>query len=916
MFARVVRWVLRRPVQVIAITCLLAAAGAVLGLRLDVSADVDTLVDRDSPAFEATARYKQNFGEDPIAVLVQGDLRRTVLTPDLGRLVLLEQCLAGTIPPVARAGAPTACRELAEMKAVKAVYGPGTFIDTSVTELRKGFMQQQRQAETAAGQAGEQSAEAARRRGASKAAQRRAGEAARREGLAEFDRLVLGLGLKYGLTSVPAIDNPDFVSRLVFQPGPGVPVPKARFAPLFPNSNAAVVQVRLRSGLAAAERSRAAEMVERAVAHPDFRLGEGTRYVVTGAPVLVEALGEEVKRSALILLVAALIVMAGTLALVFRTRLRLLPLAVAIGAAALTFGAVSLVGGSLTVASIAALPVLIGLAVDYAIQLQARFDEARGGPEVGARDGEGTRPAASAAEIAARAGAPTIASAAVATIAGFLVLLLSPTPMIRGFALIVVLGIVLAFACALTAGFAALSLWSDRSGRPLDVPPPLPRLRTAVRRVGSRLAATPPARPVGDAARRLAPGGRPDRGALAALAGRPVAYVVEQRRRVLLAGMLLAVVGWAASTQHEVVSDVRALVPQDVPALKNSATFERETGVAGEIDIVVRSDRLTEPAIVAWMSKLREGVLAANGYRPEQGCGRGSSARLCPAFSLPELFRGAGSIDRAYVEEVLDAVPPYVSRSVVSADRQTASLAFGIPLLPLAEQKQVVEGIERRLEERPPGVAAEVVGLPVLAAEASDELSSPIQRFLLLAVGLVAVFLVLLVQRRHVGRAAVPLIPIGLATGWSALVLFALRIPLNPLSASLGALVLAISTEFAVLLSARYEEERARGASPARAVELTYSSTGAAVVASGVTAIAGFAALVASDLRVLRDFGAVTVVDLAVSLAGVMLVLPAALVWAEARGPISWRALDPRRRGSTRAGGTAERQSPASTSGR
>ena len=36
----------------------------------------------------------------------------------------------------------------------------------------------------------------------------------------------------------------------------------------------------------------------------------------------------------------------------------------------------ALVGASLTMASIAVLPVLIGLAVDYAIQFQSRVDEA------------------------------------------------------------------------------------------------------------------------------------------------------------------------------------------------------------------------------------------------------------------------------------------------------------------------------------------------------------------------------------------------------------------------------------------------------------------------------------------------------------------------------------------------------------
>ena len=45
--------------------------------------------------------------------------------------------------------------------------------------------------------------------------------------------------------------------------------------------------------------------------------------------------------------------------------------------AALTFGAMALVGAGLTMAALAVLPVLIGLAVDYAIQLQSRVEEQR-----------------------------------------------------------------------------------------------------------------------------------------------------------------------------------------------------------------------------------------------------------------------------------------------------------------------------------------------------------------------------------------------------------------------------------------------------------------------------------------------------------------------------------------------------------
>ena len=237
-------------------------------------------------------------------------------------------------------------------------------------------------------------------------------------------------------------------------------------------------------------------------------------------------------------------------------------------------------------------------------------------------------------------------------------------------------------------------------------------------------------------------------------------------------------------------------------------------------------------------------------------------------------------------------MPPYFSQAVITEDRTTATLAFGIRLMPLDRQKEVIDDIERRLDP-PAGVEAAVVGLPVLAADANDTLADPLRRFLTLLAGLLLVFMVLRVVRRSTREAAIPLIPIALATGWSALVLFLLRIPLNPMSAVLGALVIAISTEFSVLLSARYREERQGGAEPEEAIDATYASTGAAVLASGVTAIMGFAALIASDIRMLRDFGVVTVVDLTVSLLGVMVVLPAALVWAERR-QFGLRDLDPR----------------------
>ncbi len=155
-----------------------------------------------------------------------------------------------------------------------------------------------------------------------------------------------------------------------------------------------------------------------------WALSDGS-YAVTGAPVLIGELSDSISKSILILLGAAVIVMALMLGIVFRSRLRLLPLAIALVSVALTFGVMAISGIGLTMASIAIVPILIGLAVDYAIQLQSRFDEQ--GP-----------PLTTAIGAVAARGAPTIIAAAAATAAGFLVLVLSPVPMIRGFGLLLV----------------------------------------------------------------------------------------------------------------------------------------------------------------------------------------------------------------------------------------------------------------------------------------------------------------------------------------------------------------------------------------------------------------------------------------------------------------------------------------------
>lgn len=856
--ASVAAWAVRHARAVLLACFFLAVGAGVLATQLPTDAATDTLVDSDTASYKATQEVKRDFGEEPVVVLAEGDLQKLVLTANLGRLLRLEGCLSGKVPKGAEP-IPGPCAELAEENAVRSLVGPATFLNEAVIQIDR---QLERLAATVPP--------------------------------ARLRQLLLQIAAQYGITSAPSLSNPNFLAALVFDIGKSRGTPKARLAYLFPNKRSAQIILRLRSDLSEAERRRAIETIEAVVRDPvarkqcEFRSKpercfqlHGGRYVISGVPVVVDAVTRALKDALLVLLGVALVVMALTLLLAFRSRWRLLPLGIALAAAALTFGLFGLAGGSLTMASIAVLPILIGLAVDYAIQLQARYDEAIA---------IGASPGADAARLAATGGGPAIATACLATAVGFLALQLSPTPMVRSFGLLLVAGVAIAFILAFVAGFAALSLRaqagvSDRQPRGAGSPGAPPGAGFFASRLSGRL------RPwSGRKTRRRAAAGHPT---LPSSMRRVIGLAEARPQEVLAVGLALALIGWALGTQIETQTDIRKLAPQNVEAVEELNELQDATGVSGELDARVTAPDLTDPATIRWMAAFKRRALRAGGFSgSDPSC---QEAEICPGPALSDFVTGGGltassegTLTRKSVRSALKQIPAYDLRQVATVDPETglpagaALMGFGIRAQSLDSQQQLIDRIRAAVGEPPPGVHVELAGLPVIAAAAASDLSD--SRYLLTAVGLLAVALVLLLVYRTWSRALVPLVPIAMATGWSALVLWLTRIPLNPMSAALGALTIAIATEFSVILAARFRQERGAGRSVGAALEATYARTGAAVLASGATAIAGFAVLIASDVGMLREFGFVTVIDLAVALLGVMVALPAVLVWLSDKG--------------------------------
>ena len=213
-----------------------------------------------------------------------------------------------------------------------------------------------------------------------------------------------------------------------------------------------------------------------------------------------------------------------------------------------------------------------------------------------------------------------------ATAVGFLVLLSSPVPMVRGFGALLVLGIGLALACALCAGFAALTRFGrGRAG-------PAPRAGRGCRRVADA-------------------------------AWRALGVALAARAGCWRSASCSRWPGWPSTPRARWCPTCASWCPSDLPALEDVNVLQEETGVAGEIDVTVRADDITDPEVVAWMTRFQRDVLRAHGYRPGKRLGQEHNPpELCPALSLPDLFATAGG-GGAGARRLLESVPPSSRRA-------------------------------------------------------------------------------------------------------------------------------------------------------------------------------------------------------------------------------------------------------------
>jgi len=580
-----------------------------------------------------------------------------------------------------------------------------------------------------------------------------------------------------------------------------------------------------------------------AVEMAEFPAGANT--IVTGEIALRNDIEREMNTSMGTLLMISGLLMVVALFFVFRhVHLPLLPLPIVFLGIIWTFGMMGFLQVPLTMVSMSAFPILIGLGIDYAIQFQNRIEE---------EFQQGGSIATAAIDTVAHTG-PAVLIALIITGAGFFSLFSSSVPMIRDFGLLCLIGIIMCYISSLFVGVTVIYQMergrNDRNGR------------NGNRRNNKKS-------PIGP------------------LVVKSAAFVLHRWQVVLAAAVVLSGMGLYADTKVPIETDMNEFIPQDLPPLSQFRHLHDVFGGTDQLNIIVQGD-VTDPKTLRWMDEFGDYVSESR----DKVYGATSLATIIKSYN-------GGTIpkEESEVDAVLDRIPEEVKYQYIDGhDTAQIILDVGQAFENLGqvgiERLQNEVGKDLMWFEPPPGISVIQTGEMTVMNSVISALTTGRMQMTLL--GLVLIFFILLLVYRDLIKAVLPILPMFIVIGWMGGVMYVSGMKYNPMTATLGALILGVGSEYAILTMERFYEEKEKTEDAMEALFTAVGSIGAAIVASGLTTVFGFSALIASPFPMTSSFGTITVLSVIFALFATFTIFPVLLIrleyWRKNKAEVKVRA--------------------------
>ena len=547
----------------------------------------------------------------------------------------------------------------------------------------------------------------------------------------------------------------------------------------------------------------------------------GISIKLTGSSAFQQQMKTEMGKSMGTLILAALVLMVLVMGLLFGyVNHRFLPVVIVTAGLIFTFGFIGLAGVKISMAVISAFPVMIGLGIDYAIQFHSRLEEE-------ARD----NPLPEAIKTTITKTGPAVMYAMLATCMGFFAMFISPVPMMQGFGMVSIIGVVTCYLTSLI-GIPLIAILINYQAKGHGAS----KQAVIVDSVLSKTAVWIGKRPV------------------------PVLMVI----------LFVAFIGIQLDPRIPVNTNENSFVPPDMPAKTTLDKVTRTIGSTDSAPIVIHGSNVLSFDSVQWMKEFTDLEV-----KTRSKITRGTSI----ADYVITYNNGVVPETQSELDAALAKIPESIRNSYVNGNNE-AVIQFNTVKLTTTTKSDLKDDIEGdlKLYPPPPGIKADVTGsFAVFTNLVTDIVES---KDLITYTGFLLVVLFLGVVYRNI-NAITPIVPIAAVVGWNAVAMYVLGIDYNVMTACLGSMTIGVAAEYTILVMERYIEEKEKTPNVIEALGNSVSKIGSAIMVSGFATFFGFSALILSTFPIISNFGLTTIIAVLFSLIGAIAGMPAILAFVD-----------------------------------
>ena len=343
-----------------------------------------------------------------------------------------------------------------------------------------------------------------------------------------------------------------------------------------------------------------------------------------------------------------------------------------------------------------------------------------------------------------------------------------------------------------------------------------------------------------------------------------VGVILKMKYVILSFAVILAVIGIVVDQQAKAETNLENFMPQDSQALADIRELRELIGSTEQIAIIIEDTAVLDYENLVIIKNI-ENLL--NTEYQEQ---------IIETSSLLNIFSMMGINDFNLINDTTLESIPVDQRKLFINETQTKTV-INVSMRDMDDQAfgLFLDDLREDIQDMTTETNITITGQSVIDSEMMDALTTG--RYEITIIGLVLIFLSLLVIYKSFYRAILPIIPIILIVGWSGGVMAMFNISYTPLTATLGALIMGIGTEFTILITERFEEEKLKTENRQEAIKNALSKMANPILVSALTTMGGFSALIFSDFVILSNFGIMTLVNLSLALLSTIVVLPTIL---------------------------------------